>query len=583
MNALMLALLPWIDLLGRSLLHFFWQGALIGVLYWTLRTLCPTESARYRLGMSALLAMLACPFITLIGLRPIDGAGSGSTVSSDLTSQVGDALVGSAQQATSVLPWHISLVEALPWLVGVWLVGVCLIATRSFMHWHRLARVVRNAAPLPREWQLQLFQLRERFGILRPVRLLSSLEIATPTLIGWLKPAILLPASLLSGFTPTQIELIIAHELSHVRRFDYIANLAQVAIETLLFYHPVVHWISRDVRQARESCCDDLVLTLGGGERITYARTLADLEELHQDFGHAMPALGAGGGVLFTRIHRIVDPAHALAVEPLPRSNGLTLPLLLAFAGLALLSLRMHLLPASVVQAVLPTPAESLAVLSGNPQFAAVHRSPPAIAATPALAVATGKGVDTLATSAASNTSSELSVDRVARPRIVLAAPALPGIATSAAIANVHTQIALPSAAVATAANESDSAEAAKPAVAELAKSVMPVLEQTVPARYPLEAQQNGVTGKVDLDFRVATDGSVRDIRVLRSQPSGVFEQAAIVALRQWHFVVPPRADLTARYARSFAFTHADSGNEVCREVTGSHICRRAEAENDPN
>ena len=90
-----------------------------------------------------------------------------------------------------------------------------------------------------------------------------------------------------------------------------------------------------------------------------------------------------------------------------------------------------------------------------------------------------------------------------------------------------------------------------------------------------MDALRSGVTGKVDLDFRVAADGSVRDVRILHAQPSGVFEQAATAAIRQWHFEVTGATDLGRRYARSFAFAHADQNQESCREVTGSHICRR--------
>ena len=160
-------------------------------------------------------------------------------------------------------------------------------------------------------------------------------------LIGLIKPVILLPLSMLSGFSPHQIELIIAHELGHVRRWDYLANLVQVVIETVLFYHPVVHWISRDVRNARENCCDDLVLNLAKGNPIAYARALADLEELRHDLDVVAPALAASGGVLLARIRRIVGvEGH----DPLPRNN--TWPVLLVAAAVVCLVVRpQHAVP----------------------------------------------------------------------------------------------------------------------------------------------------------------------------------------------------------------------------------------------
>ncbi len=583
MNAWMPDLIPWIDVLGRSLLHFFWQGAVVGLLYWLLRSLCTGVEARYRLGMAALLALLACPLATLLWLQPSAAVLVGAEGSTQPI--LGSAIAATATQLASGAQLQISIQQALPWFVGLWLAGVCLIATRSFLHWRRLARAVRAASVLPREWQMRLIQLRQRFGILRPVRLLVSIQIATPTLIGWIKPAILLPASLLSGFTPNQIELIIAHELSHVRRFDYLANLAQVAIETLLFYHPVVHWISRDVRQAREQCCDDLVLTLGGGNAVAYARTLADLEELQHDFGHAVPALGVGGGVLFTRIRRIVDPLHTLQIDAVPRGNGLTLPMLVAFAGFALFAVRAHLMPvAAVGEAVRQIPAQSMALLSGNAQLAATRPlivQDVANSSNTAVLPTAVPGGDAAERTAASVDTAEQIVDRLAQPRIVLAPPQF----ATARVANLHTHIdfARPPIAVAPAAADDPpaaSVEAPRPVVAD---PRLPVPDQVVQPRYPLEALQGGTTGKVDLGFRIGTDGSVRDIRVLHAQPSGIFEQAAIAALRQWHFSVPSTADASMRYARSFAFTRADSKVETCLEVTGSHICRHAGPENGAN
>ncbi len=566
----------WIDMLGRSLLHFFWQGAVIGLLHALLRPLCVSARARYRLGMSALLLMLACPLTTLALLQPATEALS--LASASALPMPDGAIAATAGQLVSSAQWQ----QALPWFVALWLAGVCLIATRSFLHWRRLARAVRAATVLPGDWQRRLIQLRRRFGILRPVRLLASIEIGTPTLIGWFKPAILLPASLLTGFTPAQIELIIAHELSHVRRFDYLANLAQVAIETLLFYHPIVYWISREVRQAREQCCDDLVLTLGGGNAVAYARTLADLEELQHDFGAAVPVLGAGGGVLFTRIRRIVDPRYTLALEPLPRSNGLTLPLLLAVAGVALAALRLHPLPsASIAEAVMLAPRQNMALISGNAQLSAAQNSQ-SVAPLPARIVDQAQ-----AAAAAAYT-----LESVARPQIRIAdpQPALAKIGRSRTrlelaplplVAATEEAVGAVAHDAATQTTDAPTSAATSDAIAHAPATPFPAIETMVQPQYPAQALAAGVSGKVDLDFRIAADGSVRDIRVRHAQPAGVFEQAAIAALKHWRFSA--RAiDSTSRYARSFAFTQA-SALDPCREITGSHICRRPAAETAAN
>jgi len=229
-----------VDAVGTALLHFFWQGALLALLYAALRPWCRSISARYRLGFGMLLAMALCPLVTLLFIWPADGATTGT-----LGPLLSDTINAVADRANA------SPHDYLPALVALWTCGVLVIAARSLWHWQRLQRLVRHASAPGPEWQLRLQRMCVRFGLRRPVRLLVSAKVLTPMLIGWLRPVVLLPLSMLSGFDPQQIELIIAHELGHVRRWDYLANLVQVIVETVLFYHPAVHWISRDVRNAR--------------------------------------------------------------------------------------------------------------------------------------------------------------------------------------------------------------------------------------------------------------------------------------------------------------------------------------------
>src|SRR5579859_2152016 len=239
-----------VDAVGTALLHFFWQGAVIALAYAALRPLCRDVLSRYRLGMGLLVVSALCPVATLIYLWPGAGEPAAGALAPLLSGTINAVTDGNASVS--------HLRDYLPALVAIWTVGVLLIATRSLFHWHRIQRLVKTATAPGAEWQQRLTRMCARFGLKRPVRLLVSAKVATPMLVGWFKPVVLLPLSMLSGFTPHQIELIIAHELGHVRRWDYLANLFQVIVETVLFYHPAVHWISRDVRNARESCCDDL-------------------------------------------------------------------------------------------------------------------------------------------------------------------------------------------------------------------------------------------------------------------------------------------------------------------------------------
>jgi bla regulator protein BlaR1 len=278
--------------------------------------------------------------------------------------------------------------------------------------------------------------------------------------------------------------------------------------------------------------------------------------------------------MLLARIRRIVDPTYASALEPLPRGNGITLPMVLACVGVALALLRMHLIPTTLVDALMPKTDIELSA-----DRSAMFLSVPSIAAVSAvrMIVAPPPAVETRASP-------------IVEPRIAADLPAHASIAAplpqlAPLRADPELKIELPVAAERTPAHVDSVAPASVPAPAQptmqpttrVAGGPEPV--QMVPARYPLDALRSGVTGKVDLDFRIAADGSVRDVRVLHSQPSGIFEQAATAALRQWRFDVSGKADLARRYARSFAFARADASQETCREVTGSHICRKQSQE----
>ena len=144
--------------------------------------------------------------------------------------------------------------------------------------------------------------LMARLQMSRPVRLYMSAIADVPTVIGWIRPCILLPVSAITGLVEAQLRAILAHELAHIRRYDYLVNLLQNAIETLLFYHPAVWWVSLTIRRERENCCDDIAVEVCG-DVMLYANALAQLEELRGSIPE--PALAATGGDLVARILRL--------------------------------------------------------------------------------------------------------------------------------------------------------------------------------------------------------------------------------------------------------------------------------------
>jgi hypothetical protein len=155
--------------------------------------------------------------------------------------------------------------------------------------------------------------MAERLSITRQVKLLESTIVRVPTAIGAFRPVILFPASVFTGLPSRGLEALIAHELAHVRRHDYLVNLLQTMTETLLFYHPAVWWVSARVRADREQCCDDLAIAATGDAR-TYARALMRLEEMRG--GRPTLAVAAAGGNLWKRIVRLLTQAPASVERP---------------------------------------------------------------------------------------------------------------------------------------------------------------------------------------------------------------------------------------------------------------------------
>jgi beta-lactamase regulating signal transducer with metallopeptidase domain len=315
---------PAAQAIGWALLHFVWQGALIGILTSVVLTLLRRSAAdvRYVVSTIALSLMFTMPVVTGLQLWRAVPAASDATVETPLQvvpdrSAAHDAstrTVAIDRGVTAALPpageRTAGFDSWLPTLVMGWLCGVGALTLRLMSGWLWVQRMkARGTSPAAEGWQLIAARLSKRLHIARPVRLLQSTLVDVPTVIGWFKPVVLLPASTLSGLAPELLEAILAHELAHVRRHDYLVNLLQALVETLLFYHPAVWWLSRRIRAERENCCDDLAVSLCG-DAITYARALADLEDLRGTGGRLVMA--ANGGSLVQRISRLLGaPTHA--------------------------------------------------------------------------------------------------------------------------------------------------------------------------------------------------------------------------------------------------------------------------------
>ncbi len=272
--------------LGWALIHFLWQGALIGAICALCFALVRSPQWRYAIGLAGVAVMAVMPPLTWLALDRGMPAGQRFEVPAIWPQAVPD---GPAGEFSNPISW-------IAWLPLIWACGASLLSARILAGWWLERRLVQSSAPLPGDWAERLSMVALASGLSRKWRAAVSERITIPQVSGILRPILLLPASALTQIAPDQLEAILAHELAHIRRHDYLMNLLQTAVECLLFYHPAVWWLSRRVREDRELCCDAAAVEYCG-DRAAYAKALLALEE-----SRPILAMAASGGSLRDRV-----------------------------------------------------------------------------------------------------------------------------------------------------------------------------------------------------------------------------------------------------------------------------------------
>jgi beta-lactamase regulating signal transducer with metallopeptidase domain len=282
----------WIIALGKTLTHSIWIGLLIlGMMRLTLSHIPTRLSAlRYSISVSALLLLCFSVLGTFILIyKPL------------ATSLEMLAVSGSYRHE---MIFESSLLYRL--FGYIYFAGVLIMTSRSYASLAYVRGLRKSSIRLAPEWQLRFMKISKSLGIRRSVEFLASTCVKAPFLVGYLKPAVIVPAGMLSNLPVSQIETILLHELYHLKRKDYLVNILQLLIEAILFYHPVVWIISGSVRREREHCCDDCVLNRTDNP-ISYAKALIHLAE-QQHFTRLAPgAVGSRKKQFESRIKRILN------------------------------------------------------------------------------------------------------------------------------------------------------------------------------------------------------------------------------------------------------------------------------------
>lgn len=327
---------PVAQRIGFALMHSLWQCTAIAVLFavvmLALRNRRP--QVRYNVAITALLLMVIVPVITVFAARVDDQTPPAAVVEEPVApaalvepaevvkggelpvvetsvvfpdADVADVAVVSEKDVAAANSASIGerIEIVLPYLAIGWIVGVLILSVWHLGGWAQLRRLRRvMVKPVEEYVSEKLALLAQSLAVKRTVEIVESALVTVPTVIGALKPVILLPASALTGLSTEQLEAILAHELAHIKRNDYLMNLIQTAIDILLFYHPAAWYISRKIRNERENCCDDIAVQVTG-DSLKYARALATMEEIKA--ASRRLAVAASGGNLFDRISRIVS------------------------------------------------------------------------------------------------------------------------------------------------------------------------------------------------------------------------------------------------------------------------------------
>ncbi len=321
---------PTLHQIGWVLTHSLWIGCLaagaLSVAFFVLRR--RASAVRYGMACGALVVLVAVPaqlavelrghweghnhYVWMIenGVRYKPGVGH---VPDPNATAVPTAAAIQARHEASMPPWisgqqAVRVGMLLSLLALVWLFGVGVRAVGAVGAWRTVRRLRVTAETAPQEWTRSLSRLASEMGIAVPVGLARSRLAQVPSLIGWRRPLVLLPSWLDEDRPLAEVEAILAHELAHVRRHDFLVNAIQSVSEIVLYYHPAYWWIVGRIREEREFCCDEVATSSVPGGAAAYLRSLLALEGL-RPAAPVSQALALTDGDLVRRARRLTDRA----------------------------------------------------------------------------------------------------------------------------------------------------------------------------------------------------------------------------------------------------------------------------------
>ncbi|MDX2305363.1 MAG: M56 family metallopeptidase [Microscillaceae bacterium] len=338
-----------LDALGWTIVHSLWQAGVIALLLAIVLIIMRKNSSevRYFVTFTALFTAFVLSLVTFESIyqdrvaqqkamqaaeiKHKEAAKSGKVIIFMENQKTFDTNFLQRQQAV----FYTYFSRHLPFIVSVWFLGVIILTLRFLGGYAYIQRLKHyKTRPVSEYWEGTLRYLSSQVGVRKSVKLLESTLVQVPMVIGYFKPVILLPLGALTGMSQHQVESILAHELAHIRRHDYLINFAQTFLEILFFFNPFIWWISGKIREERENCCDDIAVGVIG-DQLTFIKTLATLEEMRlQTTTYALGFAGSHRLSLLNRVNRLLKQRNQSSTF----SEGFTSAVVLFFC-LALASI----------------------------------------------------------------------------------------------------------------------------------------------------------------------------------------------------------------------------------------------------
>lgn len=294
---------------GWAIIHMAWQAPVVFALARAAADMLGPDRprARYAVYFGGLLLVPCLALVTALWIATVWPAAAQARFDQALTA--GLAPVATDPVALSPLPAaYEKILPMLPWLVLAWAVLVLAALIRVLNGVAAARRLARGPAkPPPPAWSRQLARIGRLLRVSTPTEIAISDAVSIPSVVGVLRPRILIPPSAAGSLRDAELESVLAHELAHVRRRDPLAGIVQALIESLFWFHPAVRALGRRVRAEREHCCDELVVRAVGNP-VAYARALTALELLRDGANPLVPA--ATHGILLERMRHLLGEAE---------------------------------------------------------------------------------------------------------------------------------------------------------------------------------------------------------------------------------------------------------------------------------